>query len=289
MTDVLIKRELLERAIDALEGRMCIGCHGDICCMPAARDASAELRAILAAPRQPACDECGGSGVQIDDHCLPCPKCNPWPNEEASPRQPEGEGLEVVGYRCWFKKEPESIMAGWGIRMPSCPNPHAEYEELCRLSDAQRAIAELRGLVPELPPRTPEGEGMPRYGLRWNGPQQPVAVPMDDGYWTPWHLAEAERDTLRQQLAERDAAIEEWSGTAVQNGMECDRLRQQRDRLAGLLADLAGAARSVNHGPQHALKVDGDDDPVFPQRGEWVEWLKELGAAADAALAEVSK
>lgn len=29
---------------------------------------------------------------------------------------------------------------------------------------------------------------------------------------------------LRAQIAERDAAIEEWSGTAVQNGMEVDRL-----------------------------------------------------------------
>lgn len=49
----------------------------------------------------------------------------------------------------------------------------------------------LRGLQPAAPPRPPEGEGLPRYGLRWNGPSQPVSVPMDDGYWTPWHLAAA--------------------------------------------------------------------------------------------------
>lgn len=30
---------------------------------------------------------------------------------------------------------------------------------------------------------------LPRYGIRWNGPQGPIAVPMPDGYWTPWHLA----------------------------------------------------------------------------------------------------
>ena len=54
------------------------------------------------------------------------------------------------------------------------------------------AIAELerlRGITPELPPRPPRGEGLPRYGIRWNGPTEPLAVPMDDGYWTPWHLA----------------------------------------------------------------------------------------------------
>ncbi len=47
----------------------------------------------------------------------------------------------------------------------------------------------LKGLQLELPPRPPAGDGLPRFGLRWNGPQQPLAVPMEDGYWTPWHLA----------------------------------------------------------------------------------------------------
>jgi hypothetical protein len=47
----------------------------------------------------------------------------------------------------------------------------------------------LRGLKPEAPPYPPEGEGLPRYGIRWNGPGVPLGVPMDDGYWTPWHLA----------------------------------------------------------------------------------------------------
>lgn len=68
-----------------------------------------------------------------------------------------------------------------------------------RERDALRAEVELlKGLRPDLPPRPPEGDGLPRYGLRWNGPGNPLAVPMDDGYWTPWHLA----DTLRTQNAE---------------------------------------------------------------------------------------
>jgi hypothetical protein len=60
------------------------------------------------------------------------------------------------------------------------------------------AIERLRGIQPELPPREPDGEGLPRYGIRWNGPTQPLAVPMSDGYWTPWHLA----DRLHRQLLE---------------------------------------------------------------------------------------
>ena len=59
------------------------------------------------------------------------------------------------------------------------------------LAAAEQEVERLRGLQPELPPRPPAGEGLPRYGLRWNGPDQPVAVPMDDGYRTPFHLAAA--------------------------------------------------------------------------------------------------
>ena len=63
--------------------------------------------------------------------------------------------------------------------------------------DQLRAECErLRGLKPECPPRPPhhngpdyQHPGLPRYGLRWNGPGEPIAVPMDDGYWTPFHLA----------------------------------------------------------------------------------------------------
>lgn len=66
-------------------------------------------------------------------------------------------------------------------------------------------IDRLNGLQPSLPPRPPEGEGLPRFGLRWNGPSNPLAVSMDDGYWTPWHLADqlkAENEALRNVAIE---------------------------------------------------------------------------------------
>lgn len=67
----------------------------------------------------------------------------------------------------------------------------------------------LKGLRPELPPRPPEGEGLPRYGLRWNGPQQPLATPMEDGYWTPWHLAAQQQPQSSQaQLSALREAME---------------------------------------------------------------------------------
>lgn len=94
---------------------------------------------------------------------------------------------------------------------------HYEYEitpenETLRIATGQNFLAllaqleQLRGLRPAVPPRPPEGNGLPRYGLRWNGPQQPLATPMDDGYWTPWHLAnELRKDAERYQwLRSRD-------------------------------------------------------------------------------------
>lgn len=69
----------------------------------------------------------------------------------------------------------------------------------------RREALELRGLTPAFPPRPPDGEGMPRYGLRWNGPQQPLAVAMSDGYWTPWHLAERRVEVLEGLLREMTA------------------------------------------------------------------------------------
>lgn len=94
---------------------------------------------------------------------------------------------------------------------------HYEYEttpenETLHIATGENFLAllaqleQLRGLRPAVPPRPPEGNGLPRYGLRWNGPQQPLATPMDDGYWTPWHLAnELRKDGERYRwLRSRD-------------------------------------------------------------------------------------
>lgn len=41
--------------------------------------------------------------------------------------------------------------------------------------------------------RSCDGSELPvleRYGIEWRGPHMPIALPMPDGYWTPWHIAE---------------------------------------------------------------------------------------------------
>ena len=74
-------------------------------------------------------------------------------NRRAAPRQPEGDGLEVVGYATGSELEPlldESMPEGKYMRIgldhPGCwkeDSPYPHLVPLCRLSDAQRAIAEL--------------------------------------------------------------------------------------------------------------------------------------------------
>lgn len=72
------------------------------------------------------------------------------------------------------------------------------YELAAEVNRVKDENENLRGLRPELPPRHPEGEGLPRFGLRWNGPSNPLAVSMEDGYWTPWHLAEQARNDAQR-------------------------------------------------------------------------------------------
>ena len=89
-------------------------------------------------------------------------------------------------------------------------------DESIRMQDAEIArlraeVEALRGITPELPPRPPDGEGLPRYGLRHNGQSMPMSVPMADGYWTPYHLAIAEVEALRAD-AERWRYINERNG-----------------------------------------------------------------------------
>lgn len=84
----------------------------------------------------------------------------------------------------------------------------AENEEL------RQQVETFQGLKPAMPPMPPTGEGLPRYGLKWNGPSQPLSVPMDDGYWTPWHLAQAECEKLRELLLQSAPIVHAHAGAS---------------------------------------------------------------------------
>jgi hypothetical protein len=44
-------------------------------------------------------------------------------------------------------------------------------------------------------------DSLERWGIEWNGLESPTAVPMDNGLWTPWHIATEEITRLTAENA----------------------------------------------------------------------------------------
>jgi hypothetical protein len=57
-------------------------------------------------------------------------------------------------------------------------------------------------------------EPLERYGITWTGPQSPITVPMMDGYWTPYHLANARIEQVEQQRDALQAEVERLDSDA---------------------------------------------------------------------------
>lgn len=77
----------------------------------------------------------------------------------------------------------------------------------------------------------PSNERLMRYGIKWNGPREPIATPMDDGYWTPWHVANDEIERLTRERDEYkklyDAGLATWNPVYKIVLDERDRLRAE--------------------------------------------------------------
>lgn len=140
----------------------------------------------------------------------------------SAPRQPEGEGLEVVAYMVGrYTTDQRESAETFALH-------HAGgVTELCRLSDHLRAIAELREECGRL---REEVENKYREPSK-----NEVAL-------------ESERDTMRQQLAERDATIERLEAGIPRIQEQSHQMRQQRDKLAGLLREVRGYYKAMPAG-----------------------------------------
>jgi hypothetical protein len=81
-----------------------------------------------------------------------------------------------------------------GIQVP----PEAEKPALLAYED-------LRAIEMGWEEIQPKPMALLRYGVIWRGhnnqPTQPILELMHDGYWTPWHLAQAEIDRLGEKSA----------------------------------------------------------------------------------------
>jgi hypothetical protein len=168
-------------------------------------------------------------------------------NENKSEKHLLGELLAVLngdggqyavehGVEAAFKRGLERHYA----HVPHEPPGRTEY-----VVGLEREVERLRGIQPELPPRPPEGGGLPRYGLRWNGLEQPVAVPMDDGYWTPFHLA------------------------AAAAAVAADDLRSLRFRVNNLRADLAAEQQNFDEA------ITAQDQALTSRHNNSVDWYQQ--------------
>lgn len=86
----------------------------------------------------------------------------------------------------------------------------------------------LGWIVPNIPPFPPAGSGLPRYGLVHTNPKRPLSVPMADGYWVPWHLAEAALSALREFARE---LLKDWPDDIGVDGFELQDLAEKHGLL----------------------------------------------------------
>ena len=176
-----------------------------------------------------------------------------------APRQPEGDGLEVVAsqfpeinFANYGQDEVEALQA-WG------------FTALDAMADAQRAIAELREEISDL--HTTMMAAAVEIQEHWQahcdeegyGPANLMnrlerGIAAQYGYTAQTVVQiEAERDTLRQQLAEREATIARLETGIPRIQEQSHQMRQQRDRLAGLLADVkADYTHAIHWEDMHA-------------------------------------
>jgi len=108
-------------------------------------------------------------------------------------------GLGDVRLTLWEQEQIEKEFADLEARLATAE------AEVVRL---RGQVAALKGRVPDLPVVFRRGDPLPRFGIRWSSPTEPICVPMDDGYWTVWHYADAalaeivrERNDYRSSFA----------------------------------------------------------------------------------------
>ncbi|WP_346394610.1 hypothetical protein [Pseudomonas syringae] len=85
----------------------------------------------------------------------------------------------------------------------------------------------------------------------------------------------AERDQLK-------AEAEQLSETSMSQESMIEQLMALRDEQAKALHTLISVARTVNRNDASEIRVPDDDEPQYRQRKEWIEYLLETCAEAEA-------
>jgi hypothetical protein len=91
-----------------------------------------------------------------------------------------------------------------------------------------------------------------RYGIRWTAPQTPISVPMDDGYWTPYHSAQARIDELEAENARLRAAFD-----VVMAKLRAERTAREQE-IAILNDDVLRAGEVINMLKEQLKQAEAD-------------------------------
>ena len=165
--------------------------------------------------------------------------------------------------------------------------------------DAIKEIITLRARITELEAKLEamretytlamRGAGLERYGIEWQGQENPISVPMDDGYWTPWHIAQLRITELEaklhapkydKEICPVGVNVLEW----IDGLIDEDHRRNQRhldakdERIAELEQELLDTERARESWEQHSLSGEAFVRECEAKRNEANERVKELEA-----------
>jgi hypothetical protein len=142
-----------------------------------------------------------------------------------------------------------------------------------------------------------------RYGVCWEGiPSNQLLVPMDDGYWTPWHLAAAapaQSSPAGALVNQIDTDLREAFRKSVRSGVN-DPLpeQRQRQRVCGSAAGDAGSGGGAmtedapnRRAPMADISPAQKIVAAFNERHELCgpcddDWIEQCLAAAFRAAAD---
>ncbi len=160
-------------------------------------------------------------------------------------RNTERQWLEIVNAAWAEVPEP--------LRVESSAVNDPRHPLVMAVERMRAEVEALRGLRPETPERPPHSNdsryqhpALKRYGLRWNGPGEPVSVPMEDGYWTPFHAALAEVEALRADAGRYRYLREHGdAGCTEKDGYGGQQLRMGEDLDARVDAHINAAMKET--------------------------------------------
>ena len=140
-------------------------------------------------------------------------------------------GLGDVRLTLWEQEQIEKEFADLEARLATAE------AEVVRL---RGQVAALKGRVPDLPVVFRRGDPLPRFGIRWSSPTEPICVPMDDGYWTVWHYADA---ALAEIVRERN----DYRSSFAKSRDDELSVAQEIDELRAKLAECQAVIRHKGH------------------------------------------